>query len=147
MDIKHWYTKLSILERQVCLVKRKDGRGLGTGFLVGPDIILTAAHVVFPELARRTDAQVDVSFRPDILFIFDYVLSLDGDIVDEGNVTYPLSDSEWMVDFLPVGNPQDETFYDATSPKLDFALLRTHGEPGNEPLNDGDVIPRGWIEF
>ncbi len=55
--------------RRVCLIERDD-QPYGTGFLVGPDLVLTAYHVV--ENALKTDRFDALSCR------FDYVITQDG---------------------------------------------------------------------
>ena len=48
-DVREWYTRIAILSDQVCLIEDTQYRGpLGTAFLVGRDLVLTAAHVVRP---------------------------------------------------------------------------------------------------
>ena len=44
LDIRVWAERLIKVERRVCRVE-VDGAGLGTGFLVGPDTVLTNWHV------------------------------------------------------------------------------------------------------
>ena len=45
-DVREWYTRLATLEQQVCLIEDTENKPLGTGFLVGHDLVLTAAHVL-----------------------------------------------------------------------------------------------------
>ena len=45
-DVREWYTRIAILSDQVCLIEDIERRPVGTAFLVGRDIVLTAAHVI-----------------------------------------------------------------------------------------------------
>lgn len=44
-DAAGWRARMEQVERCVCLVEIPAGRPIGTGFLVGPDVILTNYHV------------------------------------------------------------------------------------------------------
>jgi hypothetical protein len=50
LDIRVWQDRLVKIERQVCRVEL-EGNALGTGFLVGPDTVLTNWHVF--EIAKN----------------------------------------------------------------------------------------------
>jgi hypothetical protein len=51
----------------VCLftVENAFGEFSGTGFRIGPDLILTNEHVLFPKLAKATSVRVDFGFDVD----------------------------------------------------------------------------------
>jgi hypothetical protein len=51
-DVAGWRERMAAIERAVCLVEDGQGRGVGTGFLVGPRAVLTNCHVV-QEVERR----------------------------------------------------------------------------------------------
>ena len=60
-DVRQWYMRIAVLERRVCLVYAKHGnQPLGTGFLVAPDLVLTATHVAegHGEIGARFDYAV-----------------------------------------------------------------------------------------
>jgi hypothetical protein len=82
-------------------IERPTGKALGTGFLVGPDLILTNYHV-FDSKAKLEKAVIR----------FDYHANADG-IVSQGRTF------EFVPDFY-LGSPDKE---------LDFALVRVVGEP------------------
>jgi hypothetical protein len=76
-DIRQWYSKIAVLERCVCLLtfKSQNGNNVGTGFLIGPDLILTATHN-------------GGSPHSEITALFDYAVNERGEI-NPGS-TYPL---------------------------------------------------------
>lgn len=85
-------------------IERPSGRALGTGFLVGPDLVLTNFHVF-----KSKDMLSSAVIR------FDYQATADG-------ATTPGRAYEFMPD-LYVSSPDKE---------LDFALVRVKGEPLGE---------------
>ena len=99
------------------------GRAHGTGFLVGPDLILTNYHVF-----KKMDVLTSAVIR------FDYHANADG-VVTQGRVF------EFVPDFY-VSSPDKE---------LDFALVRVKGEPlaerkmepGDEGLGYLELLRRG----
>lgn len=82
-------------------IELPSGRALGTGFLVGPDLIMTNFHVFkTKEVLERA------------VIRFDYQVNADG-VVTQGRVF------NFMPDFY-ISSPDTE---------LDFALVRVKGEP------------------
>ena len=139
-DITEWRSTLGVLETQVCQV-RLPGSG-GTGFLVGPDRVLTNYHVIERVISGAV-APADVILR------FDYKLALGGPPI-------PGIDHRLMDDWL-VASSEPSRWDDAASPSadpdpdhLDYALLRVADRPGDQPISkfdDGGARrPRGWIE-
>ena len=88
----------------------------GTGFLVGPDLLLTAAHVID---ARRWPPAP----APEACAVFDYVAE-SGRSMAESGVRVP------VVDFIEASLPTDAEIaatpadWDAPADHLDFALLK-----------------------
>src|SRR5262249_39480733 len=76
LDVRVWQEKLVRIERQVCRIEL-EGSALGTGFLVGPDVVLTNWHVI--EIAKKAGNVETLGCR------FDYV-RLPGDTVDPGQL-------------------------------------------------------------
>jgi S1-C subfamily serine protease len=64
----------------VCLLRVENAVGgfTGTGFRIGPDIVLTNHHVLFPDKAKATTVQVDFRFDVDASGASLAVLSLTG---------------------------------------------------------------------
>jgi hypothetical protein len=129
LDLHIWLQKLAQIERRVCRIEFK-GNAAGTGFLVGPDAVLTNWHVV--EAAKTGNTLDKLTCR------FDYQ-RLENGTRQEGTVIMLHSDG--CVDFSPY-SPAEMTQTPEVPPptleQLDYALLRLSkpvGEEGN----------RGWI--
>lgn len=113
---------LSRLQFQVCQVRR-NGSALGTGFLVGPDLVMTNYHVAFPTGANRPYGGLSV--------LFDYKFRPGAVAVDEGTPA-ALAD-----DFLVADSPVAQ---------LDYALLRLAGPVGKQPIAElPNGVHRHWI--
>lgn len=139
-DISAWRARLGELEGQVCRVEFPPGKGTGTGFLVGPDLIMTSYHVI-EDLADGTVAPQDARLR------FDYRRADRGVQVFEGNA-FSLAD-DWLVASRPP-SPADEIADLLPAPdELDFALLRVRGDPGEQRVGFATQLPeapkRGWV--
>ena len=137
--------RLAELEGQICFVEIPGGRG-GTGFLVGPDLVLTNEHVMLP-LIEKTVSWNDVICR------FDYRLASDGSELDRKKqvVVKLLSADGWLVDSAPP-SPHDEdptSAGNAAATECDYALIRLAEAIGNEPIRgavgDPNATPRSWI--
>lgn len=137
------YIKLPLLEGQVCWIDIPGGGG--TGFLVGPDLVLTNDHVV--EKLRQGKARwQDVKCR------FDYKQAIDGTILDHKKQTLVgLDGGKPLVERRPP-SPYDWTpdLGDAAPEELDCALLKLAEKVGTRPVGGGigdpEAKPRGWID-
>ncbi|MBE7198550.1 MAG: trypsin-like peptidase domain-containing protein [Parafilimonas terrae] len=112
-DLRVWLDKIERLERQVCRVEAADA-ALGTGFLVGPQTVLTNWHVVREARRRGTDDRLACRF--------DY-RRLTGGGVDAGQVISVTS----VVDERPCSAAEFTAEPDEPPPaadELDYALLR-----------------------
>jgi hypothetical protein len=73
----NWHARMQLLAARVCRIERTETNGgtrFGTGFLVAPDLVLTANHVVgAPEESAGS-----------IFCRFDYVTTHSGDLIAEG---------------------------------------------------------------
>jgi V8-like Glu-specific endopeptidase len=136
-DLGSFAAKIQELLNRVCAVEL--GSTWGTGFLIGPDTILTNHHVV-------KDA-IDGSFDPASIGLrFDFQRLRDG-LTTNGGAVYGLSD-EWLVHASPPSSV-DHQVYDASkvpgSAELDYAVLRTRTEVGLEPPSGPGTAARGWL--
>lgn len=132
------------LEGQICFVEIPSGGG--TGFLVGPDVVLTNYHVILPLLNNLVSWQ-------NVVCRFDYRFAIDGTPLDKKKtVAVALhSAAGWLVDKAPPSDKDwDPTFGDAAADECDYALLRLAEDIGNAPihggLGDATATARSWIQ-
>jgi hypothetical protein len=138
VDVEKFLARLAGLQAQVCRVE-VDGEGIGTGFLVGEDRVLTNHHV---RRAFDTGAQ-SVRCR------FDYRVLAGGVAVRAGQEV-ALAASGWLVAESPAAASDSQVGGAPPTPhQLDYALLKldepvaTFASGRSEELPDGK--PRGYI--
>ncbi len=134
-----WKEGLGAVETQVCSIEGIPGGG-GTGFLVGPDLVMTNYHVVKPV--------IDGNVQPgDAKLRFDYKKDREGATVRPGTVV-SLNSSEWLLDHSPY-SPLDIKPAPGEIPgteELDYAVLILDEALGGEPIGSPEAGPaRGWI--
>jgi len=96
---------------------------IGTGFLLGPSVVITNYHVMKSVITNKV--------RPeDVVLRFDYKEEANGVKVPEGR-EYRLA-TDWWVSDSPVN-------------QLDYALVRLASNAGGEILRDNPGISRGWL--
>jgi len=133
LDIRVWSTRLIQIERRVCRVEM-DGAALGTGFLVGPDTILTNWHVF--EVAKNLGKTDRLGCR------FDYEVLPDGE-VEPGQLIRLQAGG--CIDSSPYSAAEATDKPDTPPPtpaELDYALLRLATRVGEQQV---DGAARGWI--
>lgn len=145
LDVALWRDRLFRLEGRVCRVELNDTVGtMGTGFLVGPDALLTNYHVLQKVIEGQHGAAA-VQFR------FDYKALLNGQTAD--GVLIGLAASEGATRPWLLGQGKYSAAEKANTPdnappaagELDYALVRLARKLGEEPVGpDGPV--RGWVE-
>jgi hypothetical protein len=143
INIEDFLARASAIQSQVCRIEVTRQDGNGTGFLVGPDLVLTNFHVMEPVFQGNALAG-DVKCR------FDYRQLPDGKTVREGT-PFALNANGWTVDKSPYSEQDKVT--DAGDPeadKLDYCLIRL-AEPAGEGKAGGSQDPnaqdRGWISI
>jgi Trypsin-like peptidase domain len=133
LDIRVWQSRLTEIERRVCRVEL-EGNAVGTGFLVGPDTVLTNWHVF--EVAKNQG-------KPDLLGCrFDYELLPDGK-VQPGQLV--MLQAGGLVDSSPYSVAEGTNTPDnplPTAAELDYALLRLASRVGEQQV---EGAARGWI--
>jgi hypothetical protein len=138
LDIARFRSQIGEIEGRVCRVDLRNG-ARGTGFLVGPGLVLTNYHVVEPVIQGANAVQ-------EISCLFDFKMSEDGTRVGSG--------ISGAVRELVCHSPydQEDLSRSGTLPNadnLDYALLRLSRELGNEPLSSRstglDSPKRGWL--
>lgn len=134
--------RLAQLEGQVCWIKIPGGGG--TGFLVGPDLVLTNYHVVDP-LLKGTVSPAQVKCQ------FDYREPIDGSKLTTKKITeVDLHPQQWLLDKQPPSDfDWDPALGDAAPFEADYALIRLSEEIGELPVGgdtvDANATKRGWI--
>ena len=99
----------------------------GTGFLVGPDLVLSNHHVMQPAINREVRAE-------DVICRFDYVAKTDGTPVNQGLERH-LKREAWLVASSPPSQREDESVAPDPAPdQLDFCLMRLETSVGTERL-------------
>lgn len=135
-----WAQHLSVAIRRVCRISiplSTGGTAYGTGFLVGPDAVLTNYHVVQPLLQGK-------AVHANIRLLFDYMTDTSG--FNSSGVSAQLVDDEWLLDQSPYDST-DNVSGSAKLPSsdnLDYALLRIRF---NESGVQADNVPRGWFSL
>ena len=147
LDINVWTTRLGEIQTRVGRVVLGKGGGaqaLGTGFLVGPSVVMTNHHVIANALNGAMDPkQIHVQF--------DHFVLPSGSV--EAGTFVPLH-QDWLSHATP-HSAVDVTVHpietDANEGELDFALLRLDRAFGSEPFGppsaSGSAPPRGWIDL
>jgi hypothetical protein len=143
VDMMVWRERMAAIEGQVCRIEF-NGNPTGTGFLVGPDLVMTNYHVMERPLKGSLPIE-QVGCR------FDYKLLSDGSR-SEGTVAR-LNQGNWQVDSSPYSQAEADSQPDRVPPKadeLDFALVRLSRPVGSEPAEKNAIAnapKRGWIEI
>jgi V8-like Glu-specific endopeptidase len=144
INLAIFHEKLPLLEGQVCKIDIPGGGG--TGFLVGPNLVLTNDHVI--ERVRQGLARWQ-----DVRCRFDFKQTLDGQPADRKKQTeVELDSTQWLVDRHPPSQyDRDPTLGDAKPEETDCALLRLAEPIGDLPVGGDTADPqaqgqrRGWI--
>ncbi|MBB5045470.1 hypothetical protein HNR60_000199 [Rhodopseudomonas rhenobacensis] len=141
VDIAVWRERMARVEGQVCRIEFNN-QAMGTGFLIGPDVLLTNYHVMERPLTGALPVE-QVACR------FDYKV-LSDDSRSEGTVVR-LHSTEWKIDAAPYSKAEADSEPDRVAPtadELDFAALRLARPVGSEPI-DKAAPPggpkRGWV--
>lgn len=143
VDIQQWRETLGTREGQVCRVEVEAGdqSTIGTGFLVGPDLVLTNHHVIAPLLNGN-------GLVSDTVLRFDYKRT-NGFTVHFGTEARLAQD--WLVSQAPPGTADldDDPTAEPRTDELDYALLRVATRIGDEAIalagQDPQVPARGWV--
>jgi hypothetical protein len=139
-DFGIWRERMTRVEGQVCQITL-SGAAQGTGFLVGPDAVLTNYHVMEPVLkGMKTPG--------DVACVFDYKKLADG---TTSQTPVGLHATDWKIDSSPYSPAEAAGTPDQAAPsadELDYALIRLAEPAGANPWSPqpGEDAPaRGWV--
>ncbi len=141
VDLGVWREKLSQIEGRVGRVEM-NGRAWGTGFLVGPDTLLTNYHVLEKVLTGEAASSA-------VAVQFDYKVLADGSRWDGTRVG--LHPKDWNLDASKYTAAEKARKPDSQAPtedELDYALVRLERQIGKEsvdPKAGRGVAVRGWV--
>ncbi len=149
LDINMWRERLGKIETQVCRVEIESNLGTvyGTGFLLGPDIVMTNYHVVEAVIKGergQTTSQGLWAMPSNAILRFDYKQLADGTTLNPGTICR-LASHKWLIDSSPYAS--DTRL--ARSDQLDYALLRVDHTIGYEPVGknpEPEAPLRRWIK-
>lgn len=140
LDVALWREQLTRLEWRVCRVDI-DEVGRGTGFLVGPDLVLTNHHVVRSLIEGGSSAD-------QVSCLFDFK-AVDDEVVSPG-VRVEVAGTDPVVASSPPSAHDFETDPKTGEPgadELDFALLRLAQAAGEQSPGGVDAeSTREWID-
>lgn len=149
LDLAIMLKELGRIERCVCRieVEKEIGRSWGTGFLVGPDLILTNYHVLQSFIEEPAKVK-------SVNCVFDYKVLPDGSTIHQGTEVHPAG-SDPILAFSPYGqldvSGSDNLQVNWPEDELDYALMKLERPIGNEPFGpQAGGTPmrpakRGWI--
>jgi hypothetical protein len=138
VKFEDYTAKLAALARAMCRIEIPSGTAFGTGWLVGPDLLLTNYHVI-EEVKKNAVTSADVTCR------FDYFKAgSEGTVCGLANA--------WEVDSRPYAlADQRADAPDPTAEELDYALIRlarpvgNEGAEGNAGNENAGAVKRGWV--
>ncbi|MFO0759214.1 MAG: serine protease [Byssovorax sp.] len=136
-DVSSFVDVLSAHASRVCRVDSGGTRrGYATGFLVGPDVVLTTYNIMQEVIEHP--AQISA-----VRLRFGYQRDRDGKI--NAGTEYHLA-TDWLIDVSPY-DTLDDTLAPNRRPgdELGYALLRVADSPGSSLSSPGGTQPRGWI--
>ncbi len=131
LDPDLWLSDAMARLGQICRIEMAGQGAIGTGFLVGPDLVLTNEHVVRPVIEgevqpRHVKLRFDQRVRTQIAASPTVALHQDRLVDVSPNGVYP--------------------FTSAPASHLDYALLHTKTQPGHHIVDRDKELSRGWID-
>jgi hypothetical protein len=111
---------------QVCHIQ--VGSGGGTGFLIGPNLVMTNYHVVEKHLKRGTDVKVRFGWFS----------------ADEADDWLDI-DTDWEIPHSKYSKADSRPPFGVPAPdELDYAVIKLSSSPGEDDLDHG---VRGWVDL
>jgi hypothetical protein len=156
------------VRNQVCAIwvrgTNSAGAIRGTGFLIAPDLLLTARHVVCEAIEKVLEANPDPNAQiamkdkekpgTAIKCVFDYWMPIAPQAVEapqSSGITVVDAAAEWLV-WSSQGHPVDGISHQFPLPpdvgeSLDCAVLRLARPIGAEAFESGGGRMRGWVKL
>jgi S1-C subfamily serine protease len=151
-NMKSLQATLERVSRRVCAigVGPSPGALLGSGFLIGPDLVLTNHHVVAGLVTTQGDAIVTRSPEGDVYCYFDYFAAPTPTIDDTRPPTVSVQCTQGWLIHARLEEPLDGKANCPTDPahmrqRLDYAVLRLSKPIGARPARAGGGSLRGWF--
>jgi hypothetical protein len=123
----------------------------GTGFLVGPDLVMTARHVIAHAVMQELKGD-------DLTCRFDYKMLPNGKRLD--GTIYHLRSQSWVVAERPHSKSDETGSGEPMTNELDYAVLQLDKPAGEDVVGRGnatgssgvqqadpDAAKRGWIKI
>jgi len=135
----------------VCAVAVKN-QLRGTGFLIGPDLVLTNYHVI-PECLRPNgvaDTFIQDAVGNELQFVFDYQHEpppqLSGTAADRsGRGMVVRAAAKWPVHARRTRKGEGTVAAEAVGLQHDYVVVRLERDIGNRPSRVGGGWIRGWL--
>src|SRR5207302_538451 len=92
LDVELWHNKLAIRANQVCRIETSSntsGSLFATGFLVGPDVVITSYHNILTVVKNAIDPN-------HIILRFDFKRMGNGQDINMGTI-YRLASKDWLI--------------------------------------------------
>ena len=125
--------ELGAIGRRIARVEIPVGTEAGTAWLVGPNLVLTAYHVI-----EDIHKKINGADHNDLFFRFDYTSA-------NGVSRICGVNEKWLSDHASYSDSDLQSSSKEPSPnELDYALISLAEKVGDDALPDG--TSRGWIE-
>jgi V8-like Glu-specific endopeptidase len=133
-DLTPWVERLGALGARTCRIEYPINTAVGSGWLVGPDLMLTNWHVIDKALPGGQRRSAEYACR------FDYAVTAEG---TQGGTEVRFAEN-WCVDASPPSPEELGTGNEGPSADtLDYALVRLAAPVGKQKSSLGSE--RGWV--
>jgi len=132
--------------RTVCAIGLGDPHNdlFGTGFLIGPNLVMTNAHVIYPFLSFDGNTIKEKATGDQVYCFFDYLAEpppkVPHDDRRQAIVAVTAQKEGWLLaarDILAQANVRDNCY--------DYAVIKLAKKIGNLSVRSGTGEPRGWL--
>lgn len=148
------------VQRTVCAIGIGGGenRLMGTGFLVGPDLVMTNFHVI-KDCVRKIsnngeEDKYDETIKGDQIFcFFDYLAAPPPRVPPDAtrphsSVVVKGVQEKWLIRARELLDGDGQyPFPTQAEKKFDYAIIRLERDIGNAPSGRTGGAPRGWLSI